>query len=71
MLYAIGPNNKEWICTIPCDLEDIDTESEDHAYDETRYVLMSDYVKYPRKLLRKTKTTNKPVNYTPLTYSLK
>lgn len=29
------------------DPEDIDTTMEDHAYDETRYAIMSEFVKYP------------------------
>jgi len=86
-LHAVGPDGKgmflisercsDWLRTVPYisadryNPEDIDTESEDHAYDETRYALMSDFVKYPRKLLRKTKIISKPVNYNPLTYGLK
>lgn len=33
--------------------EDIDTRLEDHVYDETRYALMSDFVKSPHKALLK------------------
>jgi len=68
-MLLLSERCKEWIRTVPYlaadpyKPEDIDTESEYHAYDETRYALMSDFVKYPRKLLRKTKIANKPVSY--------
>jgi hypothetical protein len=45
---------KDWIRTVPnlpysqTKVEDVDTKSEDHAYDETRYFLM-DHPMKPKK----------------------
>lgn len=33
--------------------EDVDTDQEDHIYDETRYAIMSDFVSHPTNALRK------------------
>jgi hypothetical protein len=33
--------------------EDIDTKLEDHAYDDHRYAMMSDFVKHPTTYMRK------------------
>lgn len=37
----------------PTDPEDIDTAMEDHIYDETRYALMSDFVKTPSRYINR------------------
>lgn len=37
----------------PNHMEDVDTRLEDHVYDETRYALMSEFVKSPATALRK------------------
>lgn len=48
-----------WLRTVPYmtydqrDPEDVDTNTEDHAYDQTRYAVMSEYSKDPKKLRRK------------------
>ncbi len=48
-----------WMRTVPYltpdprDPEDINTALEDHAYDETRYAIMSEYVRNPRALRRR------------------
>lgn len=76
--FLVMDNCKDWMRTVPSltadprNPEDIDTEEEDHSYDETRYAIMSEYVQNPRALrpapaLRVSKA--KP-NYDPLTYKL-
>ena len=42
------------ICTfLKCNIEDIDTKLEDHAYDDHRYAVMSDFVMHPTTYMRK------------------
>ena len=58
-MFTCFPNCKALIRTLPLltpdpnHMEDIDTRLEDHAYDETRYALMSEFVKAPGKALQK------------------
>lgn len=64
MLYVFN-TCQDWIRTVPAlpysstKKEDIDTEAEDHAYDETRYFLMA------RPLKATKKTPTKPKTYDP------
>ncbi len=56
MLYIFS-TCKHFIRTIPslcysqCDVEDIDTQAEDHIYDECRYVLMAHPINPPKKTI--------------------
>ncbi len=74
----IMDNCHHWLRTVPYltadprNPEDIDTEQEDHAADETRYAVMSDFSKNPQVLApRKTlhASKSKPA-YNPLTYGI-
>lgn len=55
-MFLVMRNCTQWIITVPMltadprDPEDIDTRLEDHAYDETRYALMSGFLEDPRAL---------------------
>lgn len=55
-MFMVMDNCAHWIRTVPYltadprNPEDINTELEDHAYDETRYALMSEFVLNPRRL---------------------
>lgn len=55
-LLQIMDNCRQWILTVPLlkpddrDPEDIDTDMEDHAYDATRYAVMSEYARKPHLL---------------------
>ena len=58
-MMLVGENCHHWLRTVPylCadprNPEDIDTELEDHAYDDTRYAAMSEYALNPRGLARR------------------
>lgn len=55
-MLLIMDNCRDWLRTVPYltadprDPEDINTELEDHAYDDTRYACMSEFVLNPRAL---------------------
>ena len=55
-LMQIMESCQQWILTVPLlqpdarDPEDIDTDLEDHAYDATRYAVMSEYARKPHLL---------------------
>jgi hypothetical protein len=55
-LFLVTENCEAWIRTVPTltadprDPEDINTDLEDHPFDETRYALMSEYAQNPRRL---------------------
>jgi hypothetical protein len=57
--FRVTENCIDWIRTVPNltadprNPEDINTELEDHAFDETRYALMSDFILNPRLLARR------------------
>lgn len=89
MLQATGADGKpylmimdscrDWIRTVPYltadprNPEDINTALEDHAYDETRYAVMSEFVLNPRALRtpEKHRAANYQVNYNPLTHGIR
>lgn len=58
-MFSIFPSCYGFIRTIPMLTpnphrpEDVNTDLEDHVYDEVRYALMSDFVKFPGRALRK------------------
>jgi hypothetical protein len=57
-MFLVTRNCTAWIRTVPNltadprDPEDIDTNLEDHPFDETKYALMSEYIQNPRRLIR-------------------
>ena len=69
---------RDWIRTVPYltadprNPEDINTAMEDHAYDDTRYAIMSEFAKNPRALRTpdRLRATNTRMPYNPLTYGL-
>lgn len=56
-MLTVSPQCKDFIRTIPAltpdphDEEDVDTDLEDHDYDESRYAVMSDFCQHPTKYL--------------------
>lgn len=76
--FMVMGNCKDWIRTVPVltadprNPEDIDTALEDHAYDDTRYAIMSEYVKNPRALrpAPALRVYRSRPNYDPLTHGL-
>jgi hypothetical protein len=87
LMQTIGENGKpyflvmegchHWIRTVPYltadprNPEDIDTALEDHAYDETRYAVMSEFAINPQILVPKRALhAYKTPQYDPLTYNL-
>ena len=58
-MMLITENCRDWLRTVPYltsdprNPEDIDTELEDHAFDETKYAAMSEYALNPRSLARR------------------
>lgn len=80
-MLMIMDNCTNWMRTVPTltadprDPEDIDTELEDHAYDDTRYFLMSEFLKNPRALRRgrvyRASSRQSVENYDPLTFGLR
>lgn len=76
-MLTVFPNCFGFIRTIPMlqpdanDMEDVDTQLEDHIYDEVRYALMSDFVGHPTTALRRQngsweRTDNNQESYNPL-----
>lgn len=65
MLYVFN-TCKHFIRTVPAlvysqtDVEDVDTDGEDHIYDECRYVAMAHPIAPPKKIIKK------PYEYNPL-----
>jgi hypothetical protein len=65
-----------WIRTIPTlvhserDPEDVDTDGEDHVYDETRYAVMSSFARQRQKSKRRISDYKKPqrTDWDPLTW---
>jgi hypothetical protein len=78
-MFLVMENCHHWIrtvpylCADPSDPEDINTDMEDHAYDATRYALMSEFTKKPHLLRRK--QTLHPIkrkpHYDPMTYGIR
>lgn len=77
--FCLTENCHEWIRTVPLltpdirNPEDINTELEDHAFDETKYALTSKYVLNPRALRRPETlrpTHRRVVNYDPLRHGM-
>jgi len=58
-LLLVMDHCTHWLRTVPYmtydarDPEDVDTNLEDHAYDQTRYAVMSEYSRDPKKLRRR------------------
>jgi hypothetical protein len=58
-MFLVMDNCHDWMRTVPFltadprNPEDIDTALEDHAYDETRYGVMSEYARNPRALRKR------------------
>lgn len=75
----IMDNCRDWMRTVPYltadprNPEDINTALEDHAYDETRYAVMSQFISNPKALRapEKLRATNYRVEYNPLTHGLR
>ncbi len=76
--FLIMDNCHHWLRTVPYltadprDPEDIDTKLEDHAYDESRYAVMSEFSKNPRRLEPRPayRVFRAKPDYEPLTYGI-